>query len=511
MRRKTVWVLAVFLVLAAAVFVSCSKGGGGSSGGDSGSGTVQLSGSVGNGYTVASAKPFSAFLDKILSPFVGNAYATLTGTNVDTVLAIQSSRGQFSKYSILHSKSAAINPDGSFSIILEKSDDWVLVLMNSNPTTTSPDERFVGYIAYDQGGGHSLLELPASAATITSYQTGTLNKNGDTAISSNTITAVDFSMTNAQMLTLAKNDDGFKSVKNFIINFGNYGNSSDVYYILRPDFSWHGDYSTIQDSFADPAAYSFNAYTLQMSTNSTEVSMDNFCGANGQPKKLIELYPPAGTSVSSRTSVTTRTYNDTNPLSNDLVTASSCTAAPSGATGQQEARDDDTYASDVTTGGGLTYSFYPGFQPPILPGYWTFKIDGSVRGLFDVAVAAPLSGTNQIIGFVPVPKLTTSNGLITKVDLKWYSFDETGAATELTDISVLKYLLGPSGVSFYTPITATVRQVESFQFDPATTTTFTPTKTWYYGSSGDANHQAGSLMVFYESAGIGHSFGFFAP
>jgi hypothetical protein len=486
--------LFVLLVTIIATGMRCSS----KSNTSSSSGSIQLSGTVGNGYMVAANSPKNIW-EWVRSPFIKTAYAQLTGKKVDKVLAIQSDRGYLAAYSMQNSKSATIGADGTFSLSLDTKEDWLLVLLDT--TAAQKLDQFVGYIALNTGSPDSLLQLPASTAKVSSLNLGTVTASTtltDTANSQNTINPMDFSLTQQQLLAVAKNDDAFKSVKNFVIN---YDSTSGVYYALRPDFKWYGSYAGIDGNFQDPNQYIYNCYNSQLDSNTTSVTIDKICGTNGNKQVIVSLAPPADVSATGMTP--TVIFNASNPISSTGVVCNTATD------GFIDARNGYFYATNRY--GNVSQSYYVGLGGTIPTGYWTYYEDGVPKGQFDVAVASPLDSNNKIKGFVPVIKVNKdNNSKITSIDIKWYAWDSSaGQYTELTDISILKYLLG-NGDVYLDNTTNNTRTYESISYDPSINTSVSPsTYTWYYGTAGPANQQAQGIGIFYQSGGVGYFFEYF--
>lgn len=471
-------------VLALALLPAC---GGGSSGGGGAAGpeVVTLSGTLGGGYV-----PLS----------LGGPRGLAVGTDVDRVIAIQSDQGRIGSFSMANSKSADINPDGTFSIALEKDMDWILVLVN----TTAPlaTDRFVGYIDLSAGGPNSLLLMPATETTASSHDLGSIVATGDTAVATNPLTTSQLSLTATQLGDLAKNDDRFKSVKNLVLN---YDTTSGGYYTLRPDFKWRGAYASIQNAFPDlvatPGFYTYNAYNFQLDSNSTEVTIQQI-GADGVPRVAVQLFTPAGTTASSISPA--RTYDDTvTPIANDGAVCSA--PAPDGSI---EANDDDFFSTNRYP--PISYSFGASLGGAIPAGYWSYKVGGVQRAQFDVAVAKPLDPSNKPLGVTPVIRVNTEaiTNRITSIDIQWYYLD-AGVYVPLTDITMLSHLVGSGDIYLDNRMTGSA--YESIQFNPSTDTSIVPPSTWYFNTATGPGFLAESIGIFYESSGVGFFFDFFKP
>ena len=126
-------------------------------------------------------------------------------------------------------------------------------------------------------------------------------------------------------------------------------------------------------------------------------------------------------------------------------------------------------------------------------------------------MASPITSDNRVRGFIPSIRVNKDGaGKITSVDIKWYSWDSSANEyVELTDISILKYLVG-SGDVYFDNTTNNTRTYESVHFDPAVQKSIKPSKyTWYFGTAGTQNLQVQGIGIFYNSGGTGYFFEFF--
>jgi hypothetical protein len=449
---------------------------------------LTLRGSLGSGYTTQTSATTRS---------VGAAGVQALDKKVDKVIAIQSDRGYLGASSMQNSRSAIIGDDGTFSISLNTTKDWLLVLIDS--TAVSRTDQFVGYIALNAGSSEPLLQVPSTTSTISSFDLGAINALGDVGQSENPVNPTDFSLNSSQLLALAKNDDAFKSVKNFIIN---YDTVMNVYYTLRPDFGWRGNYVSIDGVFQDPASYVYRHYTSQLDSNTTSINMDKICGFNNQARVIVELAPPSDvTTTSEQTPIAI--YNPDNPISSNNVICSIATDR------YIEAADLDFGATNRY--GGVSQSYFAPLSGDIPPGYWQYFETDQLKGQFDLAVASPFGPDGEIKGFVPSIRINKDGtGAISSVDIKWYTWDSSASQyVEITDISVLRYLIG-NGDVYFENTTGGTRTYESVGFDPALQTSITPSMyAWYYGTDGPPDRQVQGLGIFYSSGGIGYKFQFF--
>jgi hypothetical protein len=163
--------------------------------------------------------------------------------------------------------------------------------------------------------------------------------------------------------------------------------------------------------------------------------------------------------------------------------------------------------------GGVSQSYFAPLSGDIPPGYWMYYEADQLKGQFDLAVASPLGPTGEVKGFVPSIRVTKDGtGVITSVDIKWYTWESTTSPSqcvEITDVSILRYLIGRGDV-YFENTTGGTRTYESINFDPSLQTSIVPSLyTWYYGTDGQPDRQVQGLGIFYSSGGIGYFFQFF--
>jgi len=469
-------------------------GGGGSSSGSSSVAKLVLTGKIGAGYQ-ASYTPPERFFDRFIPSFVNNAMA-IAGITVDKIIAMPYDSGYLGEYCILEAKEAVINSlDGTFSLSLEKNRNWLLILVN---TAAIGRDKFVGYIALKMDADNSMLLTPVSSATTSTLDLGTIDQSADpdVAMTQDVVTTTAFSLNQSQLLDLAKNDDLLKIVKNLYFNY-----QSGIYWNLRPDYNWGGDYSAINGTFSNPSAFTFSGgYSFQLDSNFHGITVQQFIGPpTGSPKALLEVYPPSSVEAKDSGFI----YDASTPISNLNNTTGGLTQS-----GDWEAWSGNFFAGERY--GNISYSL-TAFTGTIPAGFWKLGITSTpstalANAEFDVAVASPISGT-VIKGFVPSIKVNVDGSKrITSVDIKWYVWN--GATyEEVIDQNALKSLVGRFDFGFDNTTAPNPRSYESGGHD-VSVTNIVPQGTWYYGDYGTVTEtqRAESILVFYSCGGVGYFF-----
>ncbi|MBI5479008.1 MAG: hypothetical protein HY906_09140 [Deltaproteobacteria bacterium] len=319
-----------------------------------------------------------------------------------------------------------------------------------------------------------------------------------------------FSLTEQQLAELAASDDGFASAMDLVANSSS---ETGIFYVLRPDFTWGGDYAAARDGFQ--GAFGFRGYSLQLTTNSTDVTLPQICG-DGVPRVPVELFPPPGRVVAGRgspevpddnTPTAVPLYGDTKPIANDNAV---CVVTEGGAV---EAWDDDFFAA--LRDGSISHTFgYKGLHvKSALPlGSWAYEVAGEAKAAFDVGVTVPLTADRTVNGPAPVVRVNTGGmGEITSVEVAWLLYDPAASCgqpyCDVVDPAVLETLIDEALV-YFDNVSTGPRRFDFVGFDPATQPSIVPPRSWYWGYNGPASEQAEVIGVFYSSAGRGHFFTF---
>ncbi len=449
------------------------------------------------------AKPLSSSL--IVKGHLGNGYiptARMSGIvnqlidqknrMVDTVLAIPVFKAGLNGQNIVNGVTSPVDADGLFRLALSKDKDYVLVLINSGTKTPS---KFVGQIVLPiEASSAPLLFLPAEKLIDATLNLDDIEAEGDLAVPAHIIKNKEWSLTPAQLAVLAANDSNFNNIKNLVIN---YSADSGIFYTLRPDFYWEGFYSGMRSGISFPMMYSH--YNFQLDSNSTEVTMDMICGANSVPKAALELFPPAGITISTK--YPPLIYDAYTPIANNNVACSMTSE------GFIEARDEDFFATNRY--GNISYTFgYSLLTDPIPGGYWQYRVNNAFRAQFDEGVTTPKTPDGMVNGLIPaIHANLEANGRINSFTVTWYQLDESSPMkySEITDLSVLSNLVDSAEIFLQNNATGQSRY-EGIPYDPVTQTTISTVKDWYYGTSGTSYTQAESIGTFHSSAGIGYFF-----
>ncbi len=204
--------------------------------------------------------------------------------------------------------------------------------------------------------------------------------------------------------------------------FYRYDAESGVYYQAVPGFVWQGVLSEVDNRFADPAAYRYAGFAMQVETNENRPNLEQICSSSA----AIALYPPVATATGTGV-----VFDPVVGLGNQTVTAGE------GECGneffQLRALDDD--------GDGewdrFQYSFPPGDNSETLlteavAGEWQLRSGAQVLAGFQLPPLSPVESEPFPLP-VPVPRINRDpdSGLVESVDIRWWHYNPLATGYEL--------------------------------------------------------------------------------
>ncbi len=205
-----------------------------------------------------------------------------------------------------------------------------------------------------------------------------------------------------------------------------YDSDKDIYYRAVPGFVWQGVLADADNQFADPAAYDYAGFAMQVETNENRPDLEQICSSS----VAIALYPPVATATGTGV-----VFDPVVGLGNSSVTGSD------GQCGndyfQLRALDDD--------GDGVwdrfQYSFPPGENSEVLltaaaPGGWQLRNGVTVLADFELPALSPVeNGESRVL--MPVPRINrdVETGLVESVEIRWWHYNSITALYERVDSS----------------------------------------------------------------------------
>lgn len=428
--------------------MACGGGGGSGDDGGNGGGRVSLSAQLGTSYNIAAPPGLSESL--LAALFGKKAMAINTASIVDKVVAIPSYSGSLAPADLDNMQTASLNGNGRFSLSLQTSYDWVILLVNSN--ASSIDDKVAGYVTATIDSENTLVAFPGSELS-SDLDMGTLESDGVNEAQSSTDgtqNAASFKLSLKELKSIAKSDDSYKHLINLYLN---YDPATKTAYQPQLSYTWNAG-SISSTGNAIPTASTIDAYqavgfNVGIETANINAALkDGICSGT----TLVELIPPAAVSnVDS-----SRSWDTTNNFTNNADYSPTCAlddtacmnigADPSswlqsnGSENRYYCYDADFAIQIPLSVNGALINF--GWGPLSIPatglpqGTWVYKVDGSEVAWFDLAVASPVNSAGKFTT-TPVPAINMAydsvTGLISGIAITWFQFDpETDIYVALT-------------------------------------------------------------------------------
>lgn len=417
----------------------CSDDGGGSS-------KLTISAQVGSDYNVAYTPTLT---DHMLAALVGKpAMALNSGANVDQVVAIPTTEGTFVT-NMLHT--ADIANDGRFSLSLERSYGWVLLLVDSQ--AISAEQKVGAYVTARVTQDDTLVAY--SADTLSgSLDLGVLSQSGNEAVGSS---ANAFALSLDDIKAVAQSDDAYKHLIN---DYLNYDEDKGTGYTLQPIFNWSGPSLTTLGNVDAPAnsiaSYQSDGLQLNLQTNDTATLNlpDGICDGS----QNYTLYPP-----STILDTNGMSYDANSGMGNDGSSPDNNIGSSQSGNWLQDGRyycyDHDFGMQWYGSGDNALFGFSGANANLLVPaqgmpeGQWLLKHNGNTVAWFDLAISAPLDSAGHLV--TPFPSLRInheSDGRITSVEVHWHIYDAATAqyvTLNTEQLQAIDHLIAHSFISMH--------------------------------------------------------------
>jgi hypothetical protein len=395
------------LLVALLSFLLFGCGGGGGGGGSS----VTVSASVGSGYTVI---PIPNWLDKVYAFFAGEpVYALGTGV-VNQVVAVPSWEGHFGGDMMSNTVIADIASDGSFSLTLDRSYEWVLLLINSE--AASLEEKVVSYVAAKVTEEDTLIAYSGKSLT-SNLDLGTLVNNGEEAEGVNN--SASFNLTLEELTAVAQADNGYKHMINAYLN---YDPATGRNYAIAPIFGFQA--GNISDFTGEPT-------TPQITGGGLSFFLET--GDLESPEKIMDiclglgdfgLYPPgiiadaAGKVYDSENGIVNDAIGDSNMGLDGSPWTDGCYDGDMGVTFPDGGSQRHVFMGIKTASDQLQVP-----ETGMPEGHWKLKSGETTIAEFDLAVGSPYDAAGNLT--IPVPAIqviSETNGRITAINTSWFVY-----------------------------------------------------------------------------------------
>jgi len=419
-KRKLI--LSGLTALFLATLVGCSNGDN-SSDTNTSTDSIKVSGNLGEGYAFYRRHWYSSlFFTKAFASEFGKIEKALAIPIVDASADLDDA------------KEITINPDGSFSVSLEKSLEWE----EDGETMTKKIDWVILFQKTD--GSISFLSIPKDDATdtlinlpisqaLTDINVGYVNNNKDEGEStlhlSNLTKNVNYSL--SELNTIASVDDILKSVSNDYLN--NYGKPNDETLHEVVHVVTSGDYSTIGTQFTKADQWEGYAFHFYGEKNSLLAQhFEDLCKTDG----YLKLIPPAGATLQ----VGDTTYSADNPFTSEGGSIESLEG------GEEECEGGITYFRKEADG-SVMVNIITGDNSsslittkPIPPGFFQLQLNGNTIGKFALSYNLPISDDQHLKTPIPAIKLDLDeNNKIKGIYVQWYIYNPSTQSYETTDLS----------------------------------------------------------------------------
>ena len=364
-----------------------------------------------------------------------HTYSVASTLGADKVCAIPvSKRGSVWPINtdITKTKLYDLSADGAFNVSVGESGfGWIYLLIDSTQPKTN---QVVGFLSLGDASD-SLIAIPTENV-VASIDCGSVEMTNDEARGANGIVGngASFSLSTAQLREIAKIDNALKCVKN---NYINYDASTGGFITYIPRYNWTTtNKAMLGGNYTDPAQLGFKGMTPQFDTSDADIMPAKL--ADGSV--LLEFYPPSAITFG------VNTYSPSAPLSTKGGKLDAATGKfSSDESFCQYEKTISTFTFNGNTGGTDKAVQYFTNSPA---GLWIIKKNGVAIGYVDMALAAPVDSKKICTLFIPSIKITVANGIVTKIDVKFYTYNN-GQYVELTDLTAFEKLASAYQISIY--------------------------------------------------------------
>jgi hypothetical protein len=286
------------------------------------------------------------------------------------------------------------------------------------------------FIGMPVGSGEQLLNIPA-AALKGNVSLGVISSgSGDEATAAQAADTSVFDLSTSTIEEYASLSDSLKILRNYWMNTNTAGETAAE---VTPFFAWRvSDPNAVRDLFTAPTtAPTFTGTGMYLNLHNIGATFDDICALGGA-QKTMGLYPPSDVTMTG-----VGVFNNLTPLSNGgIYTRSSQysgTACLSAQQGAAYIRNDEP-SNGANTELMVNWGSMEGALPS---GLWFLKYEGTSKAVFELASSFPLNSNNYPKVYVPIFKLSTTNGNLTAVDIKFYIYRD-GSFQEVTNAAALE-------------------------------------------------------------------------
>ncbi len=376
----------------------------------------------------------------------------------------------------------AVNGDGTYSVGLQKGDSGKMLAINSGQSSFGIDLQgggssgssqsgmswVVGGITGGQSttvegryaesesmafvglsaGSDNFINFPVSDAATSDMKLGKTTVSGGDAKSEFEVSSSYYNLPDGAIKELAGLSSPLKGAKNTYVNQDGY--------TTTPYFAWIGSRAAVassisQNSFTavddvNPGTAGFGIYFSAQTTSAP--LLNDACGASFGTTGGYTLQPPVAikknpgsqdsTPPANMPSLTMLDSSNNSGKAASTATPNRFACAQGGSPTIYIYGYREGATTDNVTVSGFNWGGSDGYQSPLPAGKWTLRYNGTTVGLYDLAAASPVrDGASRV--YMPSVKVTASNNVISKVEVRFYLYNKTSQAYEVvTDLQAFR-------------------------------------------------------------------------
>ncbi len=373
----------------------------------------------------------------------------------------------------------AVNGDGSYSVGLQKGNSGQMLAINSGQSFFGVDllaganeQSSMSWVVGGITGGQSttvegryaesesmsfvglgagtdnFINFPVSDAATSDMKLGKTTVSGGDAKSEFEVSSSFYNLPDNAIKELAGLSSPLKGAKNTYVNQDGY--------TTTPYFAWIGSRAAVASSISDgsftaadavsPGTVGFGIYFSSQTTNAP--LLKDACGAGFGTTGGYTLQPPVpikknpgpqdSTPPESMPSLTMLDSSNNSGSATASGTANRFQCAQGGSPTIYIYGYREGATADNVNVSGFNWGGSEGYQSPLPAGKWTLRYNGSTVGLYDLAAASPVrDGTSRV--YMPSIRVTASNNVISKVEVRFYLYNKTSQTYNLvTDLQAFR-------------------------------------------------------------------------
>ena len=387
------------------------------------------------------------------------------------VLPVRSGMGSGGGSLSLMISKQAVNGDGSYSVGLQKGNSGQMLAINSGQSSFGMDllaganeQSSMSWVVGGITGGQSttvegryaesesmsfvglgagtdnFINFPVSDAATSDMKLGKTTVSGGDAKSEFEVSSSFYNLPDNAIKELAGLSSPLKGAKNTYVNQDGY--------TTTPYFAWIGSRAAVASSISQgsftpvndifPETVGFGLY-FSSQTNNPPLLKDA-CGSGFGTTGGFTLQPPQPIVRNSGSQDPITLLDSSNNSGSATASGSAnrfqCAQGGSPTIYIYGYREGAT--ADNVSVSGFNWGGSDGYKAPIPAGKWTLKYNGATVGLYDLAAASPVrDGASRV--YMPSVKVTASNTVISKVEVRFYLYNKTSQSYDVvTDLQALR-------------------------------------------------------------------------